>query len=239
MYYQKHKKRTRRPHRRRVISRKYLLIAAAMLMVMALTVIAVRVRPLLEGVVRTQASNHFSGAVNDAVLQSMSQLGNGDAQLVSLSMNESGAIAGIETDAVAVNELKSLVGREVIAQLGEYEEHPIKIPIGTLTGIDLLTGTGPEVELRLRLAGGVQTELQSSFESAGVNQTLHTIECVVKAEVYAIMPGYRKAVTLETNVMVAQSVIVGETPDSFTYVYGDQNDTIGRIFDYGDPYGNG
>jgi len=230
VYYQKHIPRRRVSPKRMALA---ILLAAAVL----LAFLSAQLRPLLEGGVRIQAENMFSSAVNAAVLGCFEAEDCQFDSIAKLNRLDSGSIAGIETDTAAANRLRALVSEEVRKCLEVYEEKPVSIPMGTLLGADILTGVGPDVRLRLRLAGGVTAQLESRLETAGINQTMHTVECIVTAEMYALMPGYRFPVELTTSVVVAQSVIVGETPDSFTYVYGDQSDTIGRIFDYGDPYG--
>jgi len=194
------------------------------------------IRPLIETMLINQARTVFNNAVNTAIQRS---IGDSPAaeQFVILTESIDGEITSIQTNSAAVNSFRSTLGSQLYKELSQYSEEKIKIPIGSLTGIDILTGRGPYINLKLLQKGSITTDIINTFSSAGINQTCHTIDCTVSAEFYAIIPGFRLPITLDTKVTIAQSVIVGAVPDSYTNVNGDQNDTIGRIFDYGDPYG--
>ncbi len=197
----------------------------------------IQLRSVIKPMLDNSSKNIYTTAVNEAVktLLEGSQYG----QFVKLSLGADGKPTSIETDTLSVNRFKSEVSECVLDALEHLELSPSSVPLGTLTGIDLLVGTGPDVKLRLSPRGGITTELYSSLEQAGINQTRHTISCKVTSDVYAMIPGMSDRLTLTTTVLIAESILVGEVPESFTYVVGDKTDTIGRIFDYGDPYGIG
>ena len=88
----------------------------------------------------------------------------------------------------------------------------MKIPIGTLIGGNLFHGLGPALSLKVTLAGNVQADFKSTFESAGVNQTRHRIYLSVGTSVYSFLPGINSTTDISTDVLVAETVIVGEVP---------------------------
>jgi len=193
--------------------------------------------PIIESMIRVQAEKIFTDAVNDAVLDTAENRLDCDS-FVTITTGESGIITSVQTDSVAVNKFKSEVSQAIAERLDEIKNEDIGVPIGSLTGIEIFTGRGPNVKLRLVQNGSITADISSSFSDAGINQTCHALSCDVSARFIAVIPGGRVPVELKTTVIIAQSVIVGEVPDSYTYVVGDKSDTIGRIFDYGDPYGS-
>ena len=78
----------------------------------------------------------------------------------------------------------------------------------------------------------MNTQLISEFSEAGINQTLHRILLEVSVDVSAIIPGYTTSVDVTTNFVVAETVIVGSIPDSYTHVITGDSDLIGKINDY-------
>jgi hypothetical protein len=86
------------------------------------------------------------------------------------------------------------------------------IPLGTLLGGDLFYGRGPGVTLKLTLSGNISADLKGSFESAGYNQTRHRMMLDISASVYTFLPGMRATADVKTNVLVAETVIVGTVP---------------------------
>ena len=65
-----------------------------------------------------------------------------------------------------------------------------------------------------------------SFAGAGVNQTRHSVYMDVEATVTVVMPSGSKEISSVTEVLVAESVIVGEVPDVFL-----QGDIFGERYD--------
>lgn len=193
-----------------------------------------QLRPLVETMLVSQARAAFTEAVNAAVLDTSDDA----AGFVSLGSGRDGGVVSVSTDTAQINGYKAAVSAAVTERLDNMRSEPIRVPVGSLTGIEMLTGRGPCVRLRLIEKGSVTADIRSSFTAAGINQTCHRIICVVNADYYAVIPGFRTPVSLEATVVIAESIIVGDVPESFTYVNGDSSDTVGRIFDYGDPYGS-
>ena len=79
----------------------------------------------------------------------------------------------VTTDMTQMNQLKSSILQRVQEQLGEHLD--TGVPLGTLLGSELLHGRGPNIPVRLTLSGNVTADFESTFESAGINQTKHRI----------------------------------------------------------------
>lgn len=226
MYYQKHRGRIA-PER----LRRYRLALCAGLLILILAAANAQFRRVAEDAASIRAQNEFSRSAAEAVAL-MAEEGL-SFDVVSVSTGESGEVVSVSADTGRLNRLKSELTENFLTLLEQRENDTVKISLGTLTGAELLAGRGPKLKLRMELCGGVNTEITSDFFEAGINQTLHRVCCVLSADYYIILPGYRFRKTLTTTVPLAESVIVGTVPDAYTYVVGDESDTIGRIFDYG------
>lgn len=214
------------------------LLATALVLITLLLYVNTQLGKLLAKAIEVQLMNVYTDAVNEAVGEVMRSNTQMCGSVVELQRSQDGSICALSTDTASLNILKSELSSGISQRLAELEDEVIYIPLGALTGIEIFSGIGPDIKIRLRLIGGVSTDMSSSFIDAGVNQTLHTIGCSVSARFVAIMPGACTKLELSTDTILAQSIIVGEVPDSYTVVNGDTSDTIGRIFDYGDPYGD-
>ena len=223
MYYEKHRPRGHRAGKHAVFA----LLAAALCFALANARTAELVSPALEA----GATSSYTRAVSAAAAGVMESDSLG--QPVRLSRAGDGTITAVETDAACVNRIRSAVCAAALDSL-ESGGCVVTVPIGSLTGLPLLSGRGPEIDLRLRPAGACTAELYSTFEAVGINQTRHTIRCVIKTRMYAMLPGRGVPLELSADVLLAESVIVGRVPESYTYVIGDQSDTVSRIFDYAD-----
>ena len=225
MYYVKHE---RSAGQRRI--RRISVILPAVMLVALFLILNIQLRRIIADSAQIQAQNIFSVAVSEAMNELTAE---SSFDMVRVNSDENGQVVSIETNTAQINAIKSQVSITLINKLGEMTAHPVKVSLGTLTGIDAFAGLGPQIEMRFELRGGVSTDIVSELQETGINQSLHTIDCVVSAEYSVILPGFRFAADLSSTVPLAQSVIVGEVPDAYTYVIGDQSDTVGRIFDYG------
>ena len=64
--------------------------------------------------------------------------------------------------------------------------------------------------------GNVETELVSQFSHAGINQTLHRIYLDVTTDINITTPFKTIGSSYKTKVLLAESIIVGRVPDSYT-----------------------
>ena len=99
--------------------------------------------------------------------------------------------------------------------LGTGNPEGIPVPLGAFTGISVLAGFGPEITFRVLQVGSVICSFESEFTSAGINQTVHSIYLDVTSEVSVVLPSGTKKISTVTEVMVAESLIVGEVPDIY------------------------
>lgn len=129
-------------------------------------------------------------------------------------------IQSISIDSVTVNTFKTEISNAILEQLSENQYVQFKAPLGAFTGLTLLSDHGPQITLNFRLSGSSTVNLESTFESAGINQTLHHIILVVDATVVSTAPGNTKQYDFTTNFEIAQTVIVGEVTNFYAGTLG-------------------
>ena len=166
---------------------------------------------LSEATVRAAATE----SVNDAVSQVLRWNNIDYDKLVTVTRGEDGRILSVEANAQSVNLFARQTVTLSMANLSSACEEGVKVPIGVFTGIEFLAGFGPRVTFRIIPVGNVVSEFRSSFDTAGLNQTLHSIYLDVTAQVSVIMPSRTQEITVQTPVLICESVIVGEIPESY------------------------
>ncbi len=67
----------------------------------------------------------------------------------------------------------------------------------------------------MQSVGTATARLDNQFSSAGINQTRHKIWLEMRAVVRLVLPTGAKAVDVQTQILIAESIIVGDVPDSF------------------------
>ena len=101
--------------------------------------------------------------------------------------------------------------------VGEVAERDLVIPLGTLTGSALLAGRGPGFTVRMQSVGSCSARFENRFSQAGINQTTHRIILCVEVNMSILLPGFQTSTQVDASFSVAETVIVGDVPESYTY----------------------
>lgn len=169
-----------------------------------------QLRPVIESITTNEAKTISVSTINTAVVKELSRENITYDDLIHVERGSDGRVQSITTDVVKMNLLRAKIIDLVMKDLDTYTT--VGVPIGTLLGGDIMHGRGPEIPLQITLSGNVTADFDSTFQSAGINQTKHQIYLKVRASVYSFLPGFDTTTDVNTNVLVAETVIVGTVP---------------------------
>jgi sporulation protein YunB len=192
------------------------LIAVGLALIALVIAADRRVRPMIQKAGEYQSQIAAARIITAAVNEEIGEYSY--TQLVELSRDENGNISSIESNMASINRLKARTTQLINEQMGAIEKSELQIPLGTVSGINMLYGRGPSIPARLNPRGYAAVSLVSRFTAAGINQTLHQITLIVSADITAIIPGYTTSVNVINEFIVAQTVIVGTVPEHYTHV---------------------
>lgn len=209
------------------------LIALALILIGLLFIAEISFRPIVETINAYECHRTVSSIINNAVLAEIERGGADYSSLVNLSTNNDGEVISVESNVMSINRLKTEVAERVEREIERLSAINIEIPIGTLTGVQLLHGKGFSVGMSVQPLGYATTSIISEFTAAGINQTLHRIVIEINADVDAIIPGFSTRVPVKTSIVAAETVIVGRVPDAYTHVVTEDNDLAGTLNDFG------
>lgn len=177
-----------------------------------------RLRPAVREYALTRASYLATKAINDAVNEELETDEIDYLDLVTLEKDDSGRVTALHTNIIKVNNLKSKMSNIIIEELSRLDTSQIAVPLGNATGIDFFSGMGPNIDIEIIPLGSASTDFKSAFSSAGINQTRHRITMEISADVTILLPRDAVTQTVTTQVNVAETVIVGIVPDSYTNI---------------------
>lgn len=202
--------------RRRKIVQKIVAIFMAMVIValaIALWVYWKSMTPTILDIAQVQVKAQTTQAVNEAVLSVLQ--GVDYADFVTVEKNSQNEVVLITANSNSVNQLARTASIVTQGKINTLFQQAISIPLGTLSGIPLLSQLGPDVNIVIDPVGTVQCSFVSHFETAGINQTLHRIYLNVSSTVDVIIPSSHQVVQIDTPILVCETVIVGKVPDTF------------------------
>lgn len=197
--------------------RRSLALLAAVLMLTAALLATRQLRPLLTSLATTRVSNTISRIVSEAVTEAIDSGELSYERLVSFEKDTEGRVTAVHSDMAAFNRLQSAILDIILTRVDQVSARELSIPVGTLTGSALLAGRGPRISVRMESVGSSTAWFENAFTSAGINQTKHQIILNIDVLVSILLPGFTTATKVSNAVTVAETIIVGSVPETYTY----------------------
>ncbi len=156
-------------------------------------------------------------AVNDTVNRIMAEGNYSYDYFVTLEKDNEGNVAAISANMSRINAVSSMVLSEVVSA-AENGVLDIRVPIGNLLGSNILMGKGPEVLVEVITLTSSFIDIENEIISTGINQAKHKIILKVDVDVDILVPWDVLTTRVESNVLIAETVIVGEVPQTYVNV---------------------
>lgn len=200
------------------IKRKIAISFISLIFLFVLTLIYLNnvVNPVIISTSTAKIRSLSQRAVENVVWQVISDSTIYDS-LVNIIRNEDGKIVAINSNAATINMLSLELTDKSQSALSKMGANGIDIPIGSFSGMPIFTGRGPSINIKMLPIGTIYCKFDSSFTSAGINQTNHRIYLKVFSSVSVILPTANQRIDTETELMIAESIIVGEIPSTYLY----------------------
>ena len=202
---------------RRFIRFLFILILAAMV---AFLMLRSRYRDVIRELAETQVKNTTSDLTNDAIAK---QIADGVIQydrIVYFEKDLNGRITALKTNMSEVNRLKTDILNIINDEILALDTSDIGIPLGSLFLPEFLSGKGPAIPVHILSIRNSDATFVSDFSQAGINQTLHKLTMMVSVDVAVLVLGETSSFTINSEVVVAETVIVGDVPETFLQTGG-------------------
>ena len=177
-------------------------------------------RLVIQDLAETQVKNTTSDLTNDAIAK---QIAAGDIQydrIVYFEKDLNGRITALKTNMTEVNRLKTDILNIINDEILALDTSDIGIPLGSLFLPELLSGKGPEIPVHILSIRNSDAVFISHFSEAGINQTLHQLTMEVSVDVAVLVLGRTSSFTVNSEVVVAETVIIGDVPETFLQTGG-------------------
>lgn len=200
--------------------RKWLLAltaAAVVLCIGAVLSLKIIIEPNIEEVSRMRAEVLVSRTVNRALSEQFQEEENPEDLFV-VTKDENGKIELVQANSIEINILMTRLTANLQEAFKNPEKEPMEVPIGALLGSEVLSQTGPYTELEITPLSVLSTDFKTEFESQGINQTKYKIYIILECRVKVLAPFSSRTFNTSSTILLAETVILGEVPDSFVQV---------------------
>lgn len=175
---------------------------------------------VITSLAQTQVTNATSDLINDAVSKQISSGNIAYDRIVYFEKDLNGRITALKTNIGEVNSLKTQTLNTINEEILDTDDFDIGVPIGSLFVPEFLSGRGPRIPVRILSVRNSDATFDSSFVQAGINQTLHQLNMCVLVDVTILVLGRTVSFTVTSQVVVAETIIVGDVPDTYLQAGG-------------------
>lgn len=200
------KAKRRRAARRLLLA---LLVLAALLLVMERNF-----KPLVFSLAEARSAAMASQALYGALAEATED-GVTYGDLMSVHMDDQGQVALLSANTMKMNRLADQAGEAALRRLENMSSQRVSVPLGAALGMTIFAGSGPGIPVSIVPIGSVATEFATEFEASGINQTRHKVYLKLTASIRIVIPTGAKTTRVSANMLVAESIIVGNVPEGF------------------------
>lgn len=190
-----------------------LIITVMILLFILFYLIEKNLGPTLLAIAEARARIIATETINDAINKKIAR----NVQykdLISVHKSIKGEVALIQINITEINRLKSETALYVADSLKEITMNEIGIPIGQITGSNILANFGPSIKFSILPVGTVEVDISEAFEEAGINQTRHKVFIDVKTWIRIAVPLVSSSIQVSTHIPIAETIIVGNVPET-------------------------
>ena len=203
IWYKKKRKVTRV---KRVIS---FIIIIVFLMSYYNFIVVKNLKSYCENYIQTVSTN----TINQSIYKYMS--GVKYNQLVSVEKNSNGEIIMLSANSININALNKNIVMQVTDSLNKEIAKGLNVPILAFSGIRFISGFGRPIKLKTLSLAKVNSEFNNTFQSVGINQTLHSIYINIKCDVKLGLSLSNQSIHAGSSFLVAETVLVGKIPEMY------------------------
>ena len=203
--------------RHRFSRRQKFLVLLVFLLIIIISIFVffnVYVNPIIITISQAKIKTMATKAVNGVV---QTVINNTDVydELIDIMTDSEGNITMFQVRSIQINKLSKDISKTAQQNLELASAEGVGIPLGTLSGISVLVGLGPEINFYVSPIGSIQSSFSSEFCSAGINQTNHRIYLTLDTTVSLVLPTSTRTVSTKSHILICESIIIGKVPDTY------------------------
>ena len=194
------------------------------LLVLAALVLAWRsLLPAIEDLAAAEATDEASDLIAEAITAQMELEDISYDDLIVLERDAGGRILALRTDMNQLGRLRNETLAIINERILDEGETELGVPLGSILLPALFSGKGPRLPVRVLTVSNSDAEFHSSFQAAGINQTMHRITMEVAMNVTLLTPAGTQTLRVDSGVVVAETILIGQVPSTVIQTGGKED----------------
>jgi len=196
------------------------LVFFSIILILFFVLVDIKLRDVFYDIAEIKAVQLATEAVQKSIQQEAAEEKLQYQDLIIVHKDNQGRVALMQADALKVNRVATNITIAVQKTLEDLRWQSFSIPFGQILGVPILANCGPRVKYSIMPVGTVRFSITDKFDSAGINQTRHTIYLNFDTNLRIIIPSKTAETVVSTQVPLTESIIVGGIPETFVTVPG-------------------
>ena len=171
------------------------------------------INPIIDELCLDEAKNIATKIANEQATVVMDKYQYED--FITVVKDEEENVVMLQANVNTINSISSDIPLKIVEAFEKDSNSKINIYLGSALGMKIFSGAGPKIKAKIANTGNVATTLKSEFSAQGINQTLHRIYLEINAEVTILTPYDTIKTNIVNQVLIAESIIVGNVPNSY------------------------
>ncbi len=203
----------------RYVKNKFINIVAIFIIAMFTAIHIIKsLNPVINELCINEAKNIATKVANYEATKVMDKYNYED--FITITKDNNDNVIMLQANTNTINSIASDIPVRILDEFSKNDNTLISIRLGSALGLKIFSGSGPKINARIANVGNVETNLKSEFTSQGINQTLHRIYLEISANVSILTPYDVINENIINQVLIAESVIIGNVPESYYNLNG-------------------
>ncbi len=196
---------------------KWFAVAIALLIITCYMVIEANLRPALEQIALIKVDAAASDAMYKAMLDAIDENEGDEASIMQIKTSDERVLYS-QIDSTKLNLFAAICADRAQSYLDIDGSHGVQIPMGNISGVSMLTGVGPNINVTFYPESNVNADIRSEFVDAGINQTLHRIIICLNANIVVVLSSGTLVTNSMIDVPISETILVGAVPNTYADV---------------------
>lgn len=170
---------------------------------------------IINSLAKTVAVRKTTEIMNTCALEHISKTGEVYNAMLIKEKNSGGSVSAVEADILKLNLLQTDIAEIMTKELNDKRKTEFCLSLANLLGYNVISDKGVKIPVEFAPITRVETRFDETFVSAGINQTLLTVNLEIIADMRISVFPFGTSQKVVHTIPIAKTVIVGDTPNGF------------------------
>ena len=189
-------------------------LALILILLLVLFAVSLFLSELSTQMAVSDASDAVTAVVNRAIRDIIGKNDYPGDYFIDIEKDSEGRVCAISSNMAHINSLSADILDYVISKT-DTDTLKIEVPVGNLSGINLLLGKGPGIPVDIIVLTSSRVDFRNEIFSLGINQSKYQLYIDVTVDIDVLIPWGTESATVVTELLVTDTVIVGQVPQTY------------------------